>query len=103
MNALRNTIWSVAMVALFSGCASKVKLDDKPPVESRTGVGVGPGGAGAGGAGSSNVASVDLGKGTASSTALARVVYFDFDSYLVRDEFRPIIDQHAKALAADRM
>jgi len=102
MNALRNTIWAVAMVALFSGCASKVKLDDKPPVESRTGVGVGPGGAGAAGAGTSNVASVDLGKGATGTGTAPRVVYFDFDSYLVRDEFRPLIDTHAKTLAADR-
>jgi peptidoglycan-associated lipoprotein len=63
---------------------------------------VGPGGAGAGGTGSSNVASVDLGRGAGTGTSLARVIYFDFDSYLVKDEFRSVIDQHAKALVSDR-
>jgi peptidoglycan-associated lipoprotein len=103
MNAMRYTICAVAVVALFSGCASKVKLDDRPPVESRTGVGVGPEGAAGAGAGTSNVANVDLGKGPGGGVSgVPRVIYFDFDSYLVRDEFRPIIDQHAKTLAADR-
>jgi len=102
MNALRNTIWAVAVVALFSGCASKVKLEDKVPVESRTGTSVGPEGGAAAGAGTSNVANVDLGRGAAGGTTLPRVIYFDFDSYLVRDEFRPIIDQHAKTLSVDR-
>ncbi len=103
MNSLRNTIWAMAVAALFAGCASKVKLDDKPPVESRTGTSVGPEGAAGAGAGTSNVANVDLGRGAGGpGTGLARVIYFDFDSYLVKDEFRPIIDQHAKVLAADR-
>jgi peptidoglycan-associated lipoprotein len=29
-------------------------------------------------------------------------VYFDFDSYVVKDEFRPVIEANAKRLAADR-
>ena len=33
---------------------------------------------------------------------LGRVVYFDFDSFVVRDEFRGLIESHAKALAATR-
>ena len=33
---------------------------------------------------------------------LGRVVYFDFDSFVVKDEFRSLIDAHAKALAAQR-
>ena len=31
-----------------------------------------------------------------------RVVYFDFDSFVVKDEFRNLIDAHAKQLAAQR-
>jgi peptidoglycan-associated lipoprotein len=103
MNAVRTTLWTCAAVALISGCASKVPLDDKPPIESRSGTSVGPGAGGAspGGTGSSSVASVDLSKSGAASGA-PRVIYFDFDSYLVKDEFRPIVDQHAKTLASDR-
>lgn len=32
----------------------------------------------------------------------ARTVYFDFDSAVVRDDARPAIETHARALAADR-
>ena len=38
----------------------------------------------------------------AAGTALGRVVYFDFDSFVVKDEFRGLIDAHAKVLAAQR-
>ncbi len=33
---------------------------------------------------------------------LPRIVYFDFDSYVVKDEYRPTVEANAKALAADR-
>jgi len=54
------------------------------------GVGAGPGGAGAG-------------AGAAGSTALMaaptqRVVYFDFDSFVIKDEFKGLLDAHAKVL-----
>ena len=33
---------------------------------------------------------------------LPRIVYFDFDSYVVKDEYRPVIEANAKALTANR-
>ena len=30
------------------------------------------------------------------------VVYFDFDSFVIRDEFKPMLDAYAKVLAANR-
>ena len=46
---------------------------------------------------------VDLTKtDTAAMGNLPRVVYFDFDSYVVKDEFRPTVEANAKVLAADR-
>ena len=42
-------------------------------------------------------------RGTAgSATGLARVVYFDFDSFAVKDEYRPVVEGQAKQLASDR-
>ena len=35
-------------------------------------------------------------------TNLPKVVYFDFDSYVVKDEFRPVIEANAKALTTNR-
>ena len=95
--------------AALVGCGSNVKLDDKaPPVESRSGTPVNPqgdAGASAGGTSQSQVASVDLTKGSGSdpmADAANRIIYFDFDSYTVRDDARPVIESNAKALAANR-
>jgi peptidoglycan-associated lipoprotein len=104
----------------LTGCGSTVKLDETP-VESRTPTAVNNAGSGntasasnmAGtGVGSGNatpqsqVSTVTLpggpGVGSGAGAALGRVVYFDFDSFVVKDEFRSLIDAHAKALAAQR-
>lgn len=83
---------------LMAGCASKVPLaDDKNvPIESRTGTTPGAGAGGAG-AGQSGVTTVNAGS-TAAATA-PRVVYFDFDSYTIKDEYRGVIESSARALA----
>jgi peptidoglycan-associated lipoprotein len=100
-------LWLLAAAGLMAGCSS-VNLDDtkgKPPVESRTGTSVTPGSGSTGQSSETRVASVDLSKDnrpSANTLALQRVVYFDFDSFVVKDEFRPVIDSHAKLLQADR-
>jgi peptidoglycan-associated lipoprotein len=111
MMALRGRAAGV-LVALATlvlvGCSSPVKLDGDAPVESRTptptdGSAAGAAGSGATGATSqSQVASVDLGKTGAAAATLDRIVYFDFDSYVVKGEFSPMLEAHAKRLAADR-
>ena len=108
--------------ALLAGCGSTTKLDETPietrtpnPVGNRASVG---GGAAAGQPGSSSgtgaqsqVATVNLppagGAGAAGGVGaaagkLGRLVYFDFDSFVVNDEFRGLIDGHAKLLATNR-
>jgi peptidoglycan-associated lipoprotein len=30
------------------------------------------------------------------------IVYFDFDSFVVKDDYRPVVERYAKALASDR-
>jgi peptidoglycan-associated lipoprotein len=101
---LRSGLLAVIAAAALAGCSS-VKLDDKPPVESRTGTSASDlagKGAGTGGTAQSNVASVDLTNGAGDVSKLGRTIYFDFDSYVVKDEYRPTIEGFAKALAADR-
>ncbi len=111
MNTLMTTRlrWSVlAAVVALAGCASGVKLDDAAPVETRTPTDVGAAAGGAGAAGSSGAAqsqvtSVDLTKGgDGAANGLPKVIYFDFDSFVVKDEYRPTLETYAKALAADR-
>ena len=106
-------LFAALMVAgLAAGCSS-VKLDSDVPVESRTatpagsvgaGGAGGAGGANAGGTSQSRVTPVDLaGKDAAVANGInQRVVYFDFDSYVVKDEYRGTVEGHAKALTADR-
>jgi peptidoglycan-associated lipoprotein len=104
MNTLHRHLLTALAVASLAACSS-VKLDD-PPVESRTGSAVVPGtGSGANSASSSQtrVAPVDV--TTTSNVAMSnlpRVVYFDFDSYIVKDDYRPVIEVNAKVLSADR-
>ena len=94
----------VALTALVTACSSPVKLEDKTdvPVETRT-PGSGTGGAGTpstGQGGQSGVTTVNLDAGAASGAA--RIVYFDFDSFVVKDEFRPLVEAHAKRMAANK-
>ncbi len=89
--------------AVLAGCASAPLEDTKAPVESRN---AGAGGAGAGGASAgtsqSKVTPVDLAKAdNAMMSKLPRIVFFDFDSYVVKDEFRSTVEANAKVLSAD--
>ena len=93
----------LAATVLAAGCASKVPLEEKKdvPIENRTGTSTGAGsGAGSGGAPASQVTTVNT---AAVPTASApRIVYFDFDSYTIRDEYRGLIEGSSKTLAAAR-
>ena len=100
----------IATAALLAACSSPVKLDEVP-VESRNpnaAAGAASGAAGTGtsaatsGTAQSQVATVNTGV-TAPAAALSqRTVYFDFDSFELRDDSRPVIDSHAKVLAANK-
>jgi peptidoglycan-associated lipoprotein len=102
-------IAALALAALLAGC-STTKLDDAP-VESRTvpadgsTAGTAPGSAGSTGTAQSGVTTVDLSKqagGAAAGLLAQRTVYFDFDSFIVKDEYRPMLEAHAKVLSANR-
>jgi peptidoglycan-associated lipoprotein len=45
---------------------------------------------------------VDINKDSANAGTSGRTIYFDFDSFVVRDEYRSIIETQAKRLSADR-
>jgi peptidoglycan-associated lipoprotein len=108
MNAKRVSSWglsALAAAAMLAGCASGVKLDTDAPVESRTATAVGAGGGAANSSAASQtgVTPVDLAKNAnGSASNLPRVIYFDYDSFAVKSEFRSAVEAHAKVLAADR-
>ena len=116
MNSMKQaSIVLCTLVTLF-GCSS-TKIDAEVPVETRPTAATGSGsgstagsqsGSGTSGAASSGTAQsavtpVDLTKvAPVVASNLPRVVYFDFDSYAVRDEYRGAIETYAKLLSVDR-
>ncbi len=101
-------------VAVLAACGSSVKLEDEKiaPIESRDAQRIPPPdprvSRGAGDVGASNgrqVAQIDV-DGAKERDPLAdpagplakRSIYFDFDSFVIRDEFRPVVEAHAKFL-----
>jgi peptidoglycan-associated lipoprotein len=125
--ALR-TLTLVAALLALAACESpsKITQPSAAAVETRSPVATSPGAATAATPATasatpaqSTVASVDLAAarsvnpggtgssaGAAGNTALMaaptqRVVYFDFDSFVIRDEFKGLLDAHAKVLVRD--
>lgn len=95
---------AAATAVLLSACGSAVKLDEnqananKPAPIANAGSGSSSG-VNNGGAATSTVAPVVV-DGQSGSAALANVVYFDFDSFIVKDEFKPVVEGNGKVLAA---
>lgn len=93
---------------LLAACGSTTSLAEKPaPVESRTptaATAAPAGGSSAGGTTAatpqSQVTTVQLGKDDpAPGDTGPRIVYFDFDSFVIKDEFKPVIERNARALS----
>jgi peptidoglycan-associated lipoprotein len=91
--------------ALLAGCSSTpinapAPVEDKMP-GSAGGLSAGSG-VGAGQVSESGVATVNTSKLPTADDAdpASRTVYFDYDSYIVKDEYRGVIDRNAKRLAA---
>ncbi len=93
------------MVAVLAGCGSSVKLDDVP-VEDKSGMAVQqPAGDASGSSvGKGGVTGVDIGQksSSADSPAGPRIVYFDYDSFVVKSEFQAVIEANARYIRADK-
>ena len=108
---------TAAGLSLLVACGSSVKLDEVA-VEDRSGTAVSAqagaaatsatAGSGAGTAAISSGAIAPVTIAGANTTAAAagapsgvRVVYFDYDSFVIRTEFQAVIESHARYLKAD--
>jgi peptidoglycan-associated lipoprotein len=98
-NFLRLTLIA-SVLAFLAACSSGVKLDDKPAVSDQS-------------SGQTNTTKADPNAVKTVDTsvdplkdpngALAkRSVYFDLDSYIVKDDYRGVVEAHAKYLTSHR-
>ncbi len=107
---MKMRIWTCCVfAAALAGCSS-VKLDDSVPVEDRTAATAaqpGAGGQGAatpGAATQSRVAPVSTDNAAAQAAGpvgVARLIYFDYDSFVIKPEFQPLVEAHARFLKAN--
>jgi peptidoglycan-associated lipoprotein len=106
------TLGLAAALALLAGCESPSKVTQAPaaaPIQARAvtpAAGSGGSAAPTSAAPQSVVTTIDLASraGAAAGTALLtapkeRIVYFDFDSFAIKDDYKPLIEGHARALA----
>ena len=111
---MNRILLALAFSILIAGCGSSVKLDDVA-VEDKTGTpvsgqGAGPqtpivgAAAGPGAVSRTAIAPVELGKPAPNMPAPAgpRMVYFDYDSFVLKPEFQDLIDSHARYIKADK-
>ncbi|MEK8032636.1 peptidoglycan-associated lipoprotein Pal [Ideonella sp. DXS29W] len=101
---VKRNVGAAALSALalvwLAGC-STTKLEEPAPVESRTTTDNNAN-ANTTKPAESAVKTVDLGANAVPPAGLGRTVYFDFDSFVVKDEFRPIVEGYAKYLGANK-
>ena len=102
---MQQTVHKLLMSALFASllaaCSTTPTPDSGAPVEDRNV------GAGTSGATTGNVAGTATGSQSnrlrdPNSILSKRSVYFEFDSYAVRDDYKPLIDAHARYLQGDK-
>ncbi len=100
----------IAVLALLGACASPSKVTQTPAsaLDTRTpagGAGA-AGGAAAGATPQSSVSTVDLANrandgGPLGGAPAQRIVYFDFDSFAIKDDYKPVLEGHAKVLSRE--
>jgi peptidoglycan-associated lipoprotein len=107
---MKKVLISALCALLLAACQSTTNKDAGAPVEERDPSAA----AGTGGATTTGTTTAGVG-GTATGTAAQRsplkdpssplskrIVYFDFDSYVVRDEYKSMIEAHGRYLQANR-
>ena len=100
---MRNFLLVAIVAVALVGCSSTPTTE--APVEDHGAAGAtAPGGATTGGAGGGGVTGSSIGGGGAdelrnpNSILSKRSVYFDFDSFVVKDEYKPLVEAHARYL-----
>lgn len=99
-----SSLIAAATAVLMTACSSNVKLDEAP-VENRTGTAVKPE-ANTNDVTSKAVTPVDIAannNNTAGPQGVAKIIYFDYDSFTIKPEFQGAVEAHAKFMAANKV
>ncbi|MEO7953792.1 MAG: peptidoglycan-associated lipoprotein Pal [Polaromonas sp.] len=102
---LFSIVSSLVLAGSLVACGSNVKLADVPVEDRSASSKQADDAAAAAAAAARNVSPVQIGASDSSVAGpanTAKVVYFDFDSYVVKPEFQNVIDAHAKYLLANK-
>lgn len=101
---MRRLFLALGVSFLLSACGSAVKLDGTAGVEDKTGTAVSNSTTGGTGASKTDVKPVDVGDARKDGMTPSgpRIVYFDYDSYVIKPEFQTVIDAHARHIKADK-
>ena len=101
--SFKKLLLALGVVMLVAGCGSSVKLEDVPVEDRKGAMSVAPALAPAMESRSA-VAPVNLTANqlpAAGPAGVTKVVYFDYDSYVIKPEFQSVLDAHSKHLKAD--
>jgi peptidoglycan-associated lipoprotein len=101
--SFKKLLLALGVVMLVAGCGSSVKLEDVPVEDRKGAMPLAPAPAPAMEARSA-VAPVNLTANqlpAAGPAGVTKVVYFDYDSYVIKPEFQSVLDAHSKHLKAD--
>ena len=104
---MKRFLLAASVALLLSACGSAVKLDNVP-VEDKAGSMVSGVKQDSNNADSAavdkGVVSVDLSQSAKDDAmrASTRTVYFDYDSFIIRSEFQPVIEAHARFIKSDK-
>jgi peptidoglycan-associated lipoprotein len=107
---MRKYLWIGLIAAALVGCSStpstEAPVDDKSAAGT---AGAGAGGAQTGSAAGGGVTGSATGSGASgnplrdpNNILSKRSVYFDYDSFVVKDEYRPLVEAHARYLQQNR-
>ena len=94
----------LALSVALAACSSNVKLDEAP-VENRIGTSVATPPAATNDVASKAVAPVELNAtamGVAGPVGIAKIIYFDYDSFIIKPEFQSAVEAHAKYMAVNK-
>ena len=102
---MRNALLVTLIAVVLAACQSTPTTDTAAPVEDKSAT-ASQSGASTSGTSGTGVSGTSTSSGNPlrdpNNILSKRSVYFDFDSYVVRDEFKPLVEAHGKYLQSNR-